>query len=832
MTAPYTPTASFLFATSDYTPTPTFVFTSAVEVATVTATANATLAGAIGSAIGAVAVVSIGAATLNGAVGAATAIISGETAGGYTPTASFVFATSDYTPTPTFVFNASGAAEPVTVTGYANATLAGAIGSAEGAVAVVGTGNATLNGAIGAAVGAIVNNLGIGNATLNGAIGSAVGHYDANVKRVTNTQAHCYVQDAKTIVTSAQSVINGVEFVSIQASVTLNNTHAISASVQALPKPVFFASNSIDVRQQSAIALFDSVASVINTVKLIRQSGCFTQVDALAISDSTQSIQDYLTFVINQSHAVQVDMHQRHYSVLKRFYEALNPYTPAAVFNFACTDYTPTAVFSFDGVVVDICEAVVSGVLSTAVDSNIAISTLARKKLCALLADAIRPPQGKSTRIDPPRPPAPPQPPDHQTITIPTKTGYTVNHSIIVKTVIGNHPVPLSRLSLSLDVDSFAWVFSGVLADKTALPLVTMTGNDPVQLSITIDGYEWIVIVESIEQSRSFGNLAINLKGRSLSALLGAPYQVPKSYTSGSSITVQQIAESLLPTGWTLNWQCAEPWIVPANAYSFNQQTIIQALAQLAQDIGAVLIPSRNEQVLTIAPRYPVLPWQFHDVGISPDLIIPESAIITVNTQSRTQSPINAVYVHGGQNGGVLALCRLNGTAGDVLAPTSSNNLITDVTAARALGERILAGMATQPIISGFSLPLGGDFALASVGWLVDVMNERAIINSISIDAYIYKDAQSGSQELQVSQKIGIGENTNNAYSKLMHLLPAQPLLVGTVAAVSGDIAILTLLDGGVITARGVGVVGSNYYVRNGLIESAAPNLRQEEIVI
>jgi hypothetical protein len=216
------------------------------------------------------------------------------------------------------------------------------------------------------------------------------------------------------------------------------------------------------------------------------------------------------------------------------------------------------------------------------------------------------------------------------------------------------------------------------------------------------------------------------------------------------------------------------------------------------------------------------LPWQFHDAGITPNLIIPESAIITVNTQSRTQSPINAVYVHGGQNGGVLALCRLNGTAGDVLAPTSSNNLITDVTAARVLGERILAGMATQPIISGFSLPLGGDFALASVGWLVDVMNERAIINSVAISVEFGK----------VSQSIGIGENTNNAYSKLMHLLPSQPLLVGTVAAVSGDIAILTLLDGGVITARGAGTVGSNYYVRNGLIESAAPNLRQEEIVI
>jgi hypothetical protein len=35
-----------------------------------------------------------------------------------------------------------------------------------------------------------------------------------------------------------------------------------------------------------------------------------------------------------------------------------------------------------------------------------------------------------------------------------------------------------------------------------------------------------------------------------------------------------------------------------------------------------------------------------------------------------------------------------------------------------------------------------------------------------------------------------------------------------------------------VITARGTGTVGLNYYVRNGFIETAAPNLTQVDIVI
>jgi hypothetical protein len=55
---------------------------------------------------------------------------------------------------------------------------------------------------------------------------------------------------------------------------------------------------------------------------------------------------------------------------------------------------------------------------------------------------------------------------------------------------------------------------------------------------------------------------------------------------------------------------------------------------------------------------------------------------------------------------------------------------------------------------------------------------------------------------------------------------------VGNLISTYDDMAILTLLGGGVITARGSGTVGLNYYVRNGLIESVAPDLTAVDIVI
>jgi hypothetical protein len=56
--------------------------------------------------------------------------------------------------------------------------------------------------------------------------------------------------------------------------------------------------------------------------------------------------------------------------------------------------------------------------------------------------------------------------------------------------------------------------------------------------------------------------------------------------------------------------------------------------------------------------------------------------------------------------------------------------------------------------------------------------------------------------------------------------------LVGTVASVSGETSLMTLIDGGVVRVRGVGAVGEKWYLRNGALDSKAPALTLSEIVI
>jgi|GEM_PF-2385019 len=442
---------------------------------------------------------------------------------------------------------------------------------------------------------------------------------------------------------------------------------------------------------------------------------------------------------------------------------------------------------------------------------------------CAPVDAARRPPPGTSVWIDPPRRP-PVTPPEHVVFNIKTKTAYIMNHSLSV-TLLDLTPIPMSAVRLSYDADAFAWQFSGQLADKAALPLVKQAaGQPPVQLIVTINGYSWKVLVERIGRGHEFGRNNITLNGHGLTALLGQPYQQPASATQGSALTVQQLAELHLPPDWSINWT-APTWLVPANAYSYSNQTPIQALASIAKDIGAMLVPARDSQTIAIMPRYPVLPWAFDQA--EPDVTIPDAPIVAVNETTVAPSQANAVYVHGGEVGGVLAWCRLNGTAGDRLASSVSNALLTDVVGCRALGERILAGQYKQPGIQSITLPMDGVMIpLLSVSQLAEITVDgspvRGIVNGVAIEATL----------ASVRQTIQIGEETPNQWTLFKDLLPRDPLLVATLSSTDGSTAIMTLLDGGVVRVRGTGTVGNKYYIRAGKIDGEAPNMMENEVVI
>lgn len=656
--------------------------------------------------------------------------------------------------------------------------------------------------------------------------GSLTGSFAANVARVTAHRGCALANEAASAVHQALMVRR-------QAARSPTKIHVDRDAATALHQAAALSIEQTRLtltRQTADVATGVSVsqawAATVEQLPQLHLKRCGTVDTGQWLTHHALAEFDLVEFIHTETrHPIDDAGQTRHAFIRIAHADPLEPYTPGTMFILG-EAYTPSKLFIWPHAAPEVPlldNQQLAGIRHQA-SGRFQYATPAYKRQCVIVQHTMRPLPGRSViSIDPPREP-PPVDPEHIIHTIPERAAYMIEHSLSV-TLLDLTPVPMLSVGLSLDADAYAWQFRGTLADPDAIALVQQPPNgDAVQLIITINGAEWRVIVERIEHGRQFGKRTISLTGRGLSAYLGQPYQQPASATQASELTIQQLAELQLPLGWTLEWECST-WLVPNGAFTFTGQTPIQVLAGIANDIGAWLKPSRTSQVLTMAPRYPVLPWQFPLAAA--DLIVPESAITELVQRPIVPSVINGVYVHGGEIGGVTGWCRLNGTDGAVLAPTVSNSLITDVVAARALGERVLAAHAEQPAIQSLTLPMDGDeFPLAEIGWLaqvtVDSVAVRGIVNAVSIDAAL------GS----VRQTLTLGEATPNTWIQFKDLLPRDPLLIGTLSSTDGATSLLTLLDGGVVRVRGTGTVAAKYYLRGGKIDGPAPNLTQSEIIV
>jgi hypothetical protein len=71
-----------------------------------------------------------------------------------------------------------------------------------------------------------------------------------------------------------------------------------------------------------------------------------------------------------------------------------------------------------------------------------------------------------------------------------------------------------------------------------------------------------------------------------------------------------------------------------------------------------------------------------------------------------------------------------------------------------------------------------------------------------------------------------------NPYKRLIALLPARPLQVGTVVSYGSGVAVVEMPGGGRVNVRGQATVGQDVFFRDGQIESTAPTLTNVDIEV
>lgn len=375
--------------------------------------------------------------------------------------------------------------------------------------------------------------------------------------------------------------------------------------------------------------------------------------------------------------------------------------------------------------------------------------------------EAMQPPWGLSL---PPKPPIPPEP-GHRSgllafgrprgdaslefvwfgqahIVIPTRRVYLVSNAASIVRVRDGTDIPATSLSIELDTDSWAWQFTAQIPRIAAAEM-----TDEEEVSIHVNGQQWDCVCDGWQSSQSFARESATLTGRSRTAYLSPTHVLAQSVSESSAATMAQLAEALLPFGWTLDWQ-APDWLVPGGFFSLDSQTPIEAIKYLAEAAGGFVLPHQRDRHLIIKPRYPTVPWQLD--GALADVAIPRAIITTLGSDFLPGQAANGIYVSGGHqgiNGRVLR----QGTAGDRQAPAITHPLVCDVVAARAQG---VVGLAkTMPRrTQTIQLPLSADTGLILPGALLAVDGWKGFNRGVRVAVELQGRAMTVRQQLSVER--------------------------------------------------------------------------------
>ncbi|HHO2168294.1 TPA: hypothetical protein ACVBCY_001819 [Aeromonas hydrophila] len=376
--------------------------------------------------------------------------------------------------------------------------------------------------------------------------------------------------------------------------------------------------------------------------------------------------------------------------------------------------------------------------------------------------EAMQPPWGTSP---PPKPPIKPERLDKRTkalvfgrprgdaslefvwfgqahIVIPTRRIYLVSNAAQIVRVRDGLDIPATSLSIELDTDSWAWQFTAQIPRIAAAAL-----TDEEEVRIHINGQQWECVCDGWQSSQSFARESATLSGRSRTAYLSPTHVLPHAVSESAAATMAQLAEALLPYGWTLDWQ-APDWLVPGGFFSLESQTPIEAIKYLAEAAGGFVLPHQRDRHLVIKPRYPTVPWQLD--GVLADVAIPRAIITTLGSDFQPGQMANGIYVSGGHQG-INARVLRQGTAGDRQAPVITHPLVCDVVAARAQG---VVGLAkTMPRrTQTIELPLSSDTGLILPGALLAVDGWKGFNRGVRVAAGMQGRAMTVRQQLSVER--------------------------------------------------------------------------------
>lgn len=327
------------------------------------------------------------------------------------------------------------------------------------------------------------------------------------------------------------------------------------------------------------------------------------------------------------------------------------------------------------------------------------------------------------------------------TIVTPVLRAYIVLNEITLVRVSNSLALPALALSISADVDSWTYSWSASVPAERLDDVLPATAGEPVEFEASINGWPHRLFAEKISLDKTFGKGRVNLSGRGIAAKLADPYVAAESRdNAGQARTANQLAEDALlingvpASGWTIDWNLTD-WLVPAGAWSHTGAPM-DAINAIAQAAGGYVRAHPTAKTLHIEPRYPVKPWDW--ATATPDYQLPDAATTKVGIEWIENPPYNAVYVAGTNASAILAQVKRTGSAGDIVAPMVTDQLIVHSDAARQRGVAILgnAGRTQRLSLETPVIENIGPYPVGSLIRFVDgAVNRMGLVRGVAISA-------------------------------------------------------------------------------------------------
>lgn len=351
----------------------------------------------------------------------------------------------------------------------------------------------------------------------------------------------------------------------------------------------------------------------------------------------------------------------------------------------------------------------------------------------------------------------PPPPYDDDTILVPDLPVYVMIPTLEAVRLPDRTPLPLLSVSINEEEGTYPWTFSAPMRREGLHLIDPSAGGAPPEIEVIVNGYPWRFIVEAHDDNRKFGSNTVTLRGQSRTGLLASPYAPPRTRLETAARTASQLAAEELPVGWHLVWDAVD-WLVPGGTFSYADLAPMEAIAQLANAIGATVHSDPAEAELRVAPRYPVSPWGWEDAA--PYAVLPAGVLGSGSSSWKGGTNADGVYVFA-ESAPTGALVKLAGSEGSLQVPMVVDRLLVHADAQRERGRQELAAAGrartvqrTVPLFPSPSIEGMPDLGVLRRGQLLEVQDtDETWVGQITA---VRIDAQRAGQALSVRQHLTI----------------------------------------------------------------------------